>query len=520
MAYTQPARTTGETSVGNQGTFLAKVHALYIRSGIEHLLHTRPALRTLINDYHTVTALHFSTENTVTSRFLRVKHLCRTAEPPYTFVHAGRLHHTSVLCDVAEEHSQPAVFSISMVKVADTTTGAVSVERVPLCVLATHLRREASSGSTPIYPVCLDIHRTASDVIFLHGLGQCQSVHTACGSVEKSALGEFVHYTEYSARPSALLHAVLLSIGSQLAQARHTAAQTVDVLHRKFNTRLLRHGQQMEHSVGASAHGYVESHCVEERVAGGYRARQDTLIAVLVISKRILHHLPRGGLEQLHAILVCGKNSSVAGQRQSDGLGEGVHRIGRKHARATAAAGTGTALYLGHILIAHRRVGPFYHCRYQVGILAAPAAGLHRASRAEHRRYVEPHRGHKHTRRNLVAIGYANHGVSLVGIDHILYRISNDIARRQRVEHTVVSHGNTVVNSYRIEFGRIAPHRLYLLLDNLSYLVQMRVTGNKLGERIDHRNDRFAKLLSFHTCSHPQCAGSGHPPSFGTYGTS
>jgi hypothetical protein len=50
--------------------------------------------------------------------------------------------------------------------------------------------------------------------------------------------------------------------------------------------------------------------------------------------------------------------------------------------------------------------------------------------------------------------------------------------------------------------------------------MQMGVSRYKLCERIDDGDDGFPKLLVFHTCGDPECAGPGHPAAFGAYSTS
>ena len=90
-----------------------------------------------------------------------------------------------------------------------------------------------------------------------------------------------------------------------------------------------------------------------------------------------------------------------------------------------------------------------------------------------------------------------------MGVNHILHRVGYHIARRERVEHTVVSHGDTVVNGYGVEFRGIASHSLYLALHSLSYLVEMGMSGNKLCERVNDGYDGFAKLLALHSVRHP-----------------
>ena len=107
-----------------------------------------------------------------------------------------------------------------------------------------------------------------------------------------------------------------------------------------------------------------------------------------------------------------------------------------------------------------------------------------------------------------------------MGIAHIFNRISNNVARWQRIKHAVMPHCNTVVNSYSVKFCSITAQLLYLSLDNLSSLMQMSMSWHKLCKRIDNCNDRFAKLFSLHAVSHPQGSCSSHSATFSTHGTS
>ena len=70
VADAEAASATRETTVGNQGSLLAQVHTLYIRGGIEHLLHARTALWPLVGDDHAVATLHLAAKNTLAGIFL------------------------------------------------------------------------------------------------------------------------------------------------------------------------------------------------------------------------------------------------------------------------------------------------------------------------------------------------------------------------------------------------------------------------------------------------------------------
>jgi hypothetical protein len=95
-------------------------------------------------------------------------------------------------------------------------------------------------------------------------------------------------------------------------------------------------------------------------------------------------------------------------------------------------------------------------------------AGLHRAARDEHGRDVEPQRRHQHAGRDLVAVGDADHGVGAVRVDHVLDRVGDDLARRQRIEHAVMAHGDAVVDRDGVEFLGDAAGRLDLARHQLA----------------------------------------------------
>ena len=69
-----------------------------------------------------------------------------------------------------------------------------------------------------------------------------------------------------------------------------------------------------------------------------------------------------------------------------------------------------------------------------------------------------------------------------MGICHIFHTIGDDIAGRQRIKHSVVSHGNPVVYGNGIEFGSKATaffdHGFHILPD----FMQVYMSRYELGE--------------------------------------
>ena len=276
----------------------------------------------------------------------------------------------------------------------------------------------------------------------------------------------------------------------------------------------------MQHGIGTSTHGDIKCHRIHKGLAGSDIARQNAFVAILIVGKGVLHHLTGSSLKQFYAVGMGSQNRTIARQRESDSLRQRVHRIGGKHTRATTATRTSTTLYLFHFLVGYRGIGTLHHRRYEVGILTTPLTSLHGTTRTEYRRDVQSHRGHQHTWCHLIAVRDTDHRIGLVGIHHILHAVGNNVARRQRIEHTVVAHGDTVVDGDGVKLSGITTHLLNLLAYNLTYLMQVCMSWYKLGKRVHNGNNGLAKLLVLHASSHPQGSGSGHSSAFRTDSTS
>ena len=77
-----------------------------------------------------------------------------------------------------------------------------------------------------------------------------------------------------------------------------------------------------------------------------------------------------------------------------------------------------------------------------------------------------------------------------------------------------MSHGNTVIDGDGVELCCIASHLFNFLFHDLSSLMQMSVTRNKLSERVDDGNDWFSKLFTLHAVGYPQSTCSSHAATF------
>ena len=105
--------------------------------------------------------------------------------------------------------------------------------------------------------------------------------------------------------------------------------------------------------------------------------------------------------------------------------------------------------------------------------------------------------------------------VGAVGVDHVLDAVGDQLARRQRIEHAAVAHGDAVIDRDGVEFLGHAARRLDLARHQLAQVLQVHVAGHELGEGVDNGDDRLAEVAVLHAGGAPQGAGAGHVAAVG-----
>ena len=102
-----------------------------------------------------------------------------------------------------------------------------------------------------------------------------------------------------------------------------------------------------------------------------------------------------------------------------------------------------------------------------------------------------------------------------MGVGHIFDAVGDELARRQRIEHAVVAHGDAVVHGDGVEFLGDAARRLDLARDQLAEVLQVHMAGHELGEGIGDGDDRLAEIAVLHAGCAPKAAGAGHVAAMG-----
>ncbi len=282
----------------------------------------------------------------------------------------------------------------------------------------------------------------------------------------------------------------------------------------------LRSGEDVQHGVRRAAHRDVERHGVRERGLGRDRAGRDGVVLVLVVALREPDDAP-GLEEELLARGVRREGRAVAGERQAERLGEAVHRVRGEHAGARPARGARVLLDLGERGVGHRVVGRVVDRVDEVerGLRDAVGddrlAGLHGPAGHEDHRDVEPQRGVEHAGRDLVAVRDAHEGVGAVRVDHVLDRVGDEVAARERVEHAAVAHGDAVVDGDGVELLGDAAGLADRGRDEVAHVLEVYVAGDELRVRVGDRDDRLAEVLRAHAGRAPEGAGAGHVAAVG-----
>ena len=164
---------------------------------------------------------------------------------------------------------------------------------------------------------------------------------------------------------------------------------------------------------------------------------------------------------QLLALRAARLGRAVVGQRQAQHLHQAVHRVRGEHPGAGAAGGAGQVFERLQLLVVDLPglVGAhaLEHAGQVDGLALGRAPGGHGPAGHEDGGDVDPHRGHQHPRRDLVAVGDAHHAVEAVGAHHGLDGVGDDLARGQAEPHPAVAHGDAVVHADGVELEGHAP---------------------------------------------------------------
>ncbi len=276
-------------------------------------------------------------------------------------------------------------------------------------------------------------------------------------------------------------------------QVRDAFGDFIESCERILDAGFMGNGDDVQKSVGRAAHRHIQGDGVVDRACIDDVAKANAAIEQL-------QQLARRRAGELVPLGRDGENRPVAGERDAERLAEAVHRIGGEHpatASARWAAGDLELLETCVVDRARRASANGLEHRDQIHFLAAAVdAGRHRPAGNENGGDVDACRAHQHARHDLVAVRNADHRVEAVRLHHRLHRVGDELARRQRVAHSLVPHRDAVVHSDGVELEWNSAGGAHGFLHHLSEFLEVRVAGNDVDVGIAHRYERLVEITA------------------------
>ena len=240
------------------------------------------------------------------------------------------------------------------------------------------------------------------------------------------------HFRNRSGHVHLRRHEIARAIGQRVDQPRHTAIDTIPIVHGgALQTGLMRHRGQMQNQVRRTAEGRVNHHRIVDGLGRDHVARGDTA----------LHHLEQSARRtpsHVQPHRMTRRRQRRMRKRHAQGLAHHL-RCGGGSQKLTAAAGRSTSAASRFSRILQRHVAvriPRSESLRLTRVFAAFGGQRHAARRQDRRQIVHGRQRHHHRRQALVAGGDADHTFARGQRTHQAPQHHRRvIAERQTVEH-------------------------------------------------------------------------------------
>ena len=350
-------------------------------------------------------------------------------------INTSGLDDCTVLSNVAVQDRQTAILGVRVLHSADATVLSVSLVGLVLVRGGERLSGAHATGSREEQFLRLLARLAAADIPLVQPLVQRISVNRMNVLVQQASTVQLTQQGGDTTGTVHVLNVVLGGVRGDLRQAGNLTRNAVNILQSEVSARLVSNRQGVQHSIGRTAHRNIQRHSVLERLLGRNGAGQNRLVILLVVALSQLNDAAASIQEQFLASNLSSQGGAVTGQCQTNRLIQAVHGVRGKHTRARTAGRARILLNLSKSLIADAIVNSHHHGVNQVEAVLNNTlnalAGLHGATGHKDSGDVQAHSRQKHTGGDLVTVRDADQRVSTVRVDHVLHRVSNQIAGRQ-----------------------------------------------------------------------------------------
>ena len=250
--------------------------------------------------------------------------------------------------------------------------------------------------------------------------------------MQQARVEQLLHHDLHAADAVEIDH-VVLAVRLHVGDVRDARADAVEVVELELDARLVGDREQVQHRVGRTAERHHDRDRVLERLLGHDLAGPE-------VELEQVHHRPARLVREVVAAAVDRRRRRAPGQRHADRLAHRRHRVRGEHARARTFGRARAPLDLTELVLGDRagraRADGLEHA-HDVERLVLVVAGQDRAAVEEHRRQVDPGRGHQHAGQALVAARERDERVEALGVHHALDRVGDDLARHERAAHAL-----------------------------------------------------------------------------------
>lgn len=293
------------------------------------------------------------------------------------------------------------------------------------------------------------------------------------GTVEDALLEEVLDQARGAADVVEVLEDVLAG-GLEVSEERCAVGDLLEVVDCEGDADGVSDGDQMEDSVGAATGDVDKDHGVLERLAGDDVGRPDVLLQQVLdgaTSGQALDHL-RLALSRVRRRARKGHAHDLNDTGQSVG---GVHATASTTARARVPNDIETLLLVD---LARDELSVCLESRNNVQLAVARrlSAASSNGTTVDHQTGpVDTSHGHDDTRHVLVATRDGNVRIVPLSTHDRLNRVGNQVARLQRVAHTLGAHADTITDTNGVELHAVKASTLHTLLDLVVELHQVHV---------------------------------------------
>ena len=342
---------SGETAIGDQCYRRSKSHTCDGRGRIQHLSHTRAALRTFVADDNNITGNDLTALDCLDGIFFTIEDSCRAGVLHHLRNDCGTLNNRSVRSQVTLKDSQSASLHIRIIHRSD------------------HLRIQID---------CI-----------LDGLADGHAINGHALGIDQTDIREFLHNGIDTTCLVQVFH-VGRTCRCQMAEVRGLLRDGICEGDIEIKTDLMSNRGQMQHGVGRASQCHINRQGIKYCILGHNLTGSDALL-------QQVHYRVTCLLCQTKSCRIYSRDGSVTTKSHTKCLGKAVHGVCGIHTGTGSTGRTNLLFVLSYFFLTHgtRCIGSNSLEHGGEGtLLPMDVTCQHRSAGYEYGRQIQSGRGH------------------------------------------------------------------------------------------------------------------------------